>query len=171
MVLQGSCPYCYEAAPMFPPVRILEMVEMADDASGSAPPCHLQGFHRLLLLSCFPRWSTTCHLGRHETGAVVAADGQRPTILTSTLLAFFSFQVELDGELETVSAAFLWFYNTKGADATQCPRVGRPWHKLQGQDVPCCQVMSLDQIMHRVQLVPRKVVGQWEMSTELFRSI
>jgi hypothetical protein len=104
MVLQGSCPYCYEAAPIFPPVRILEMVEMADDASGSAPPYHLQGFHRLLLLSCFPRWpSTACHLGRHETGAVVAADGHRANVPPLTSTHFKNITFTLNHKLNHIS--------------------------------------------------------------------
>ena len=103
MVLQGSCPYCYEAAPMFPPVRILEMVEMADDASGSAPPCHLQGFHRLLLLSFAPRWRHSAPSGNHETGAGVAADGHRANVPPSTSTHFKNITFTLNHKLNHIS--------------------------------------------------------------------
>ena len=103
MVLQGSCPYCYEAAPVFPTVRILQMVEMADDASRSAPPCHLQGFHRLRLLSFAPRWRHSAPSGNHETGAGVAADGHRANVPPSTSTHFKNITFTLNHKLNHIS--------------------------------------------------------------------
>ena len=103
MVLQGSCPYCHKAAPMFSPVRILQMVEMADDASRSAPPCHLQGFHRLRLLSFAPRWRHSAPSGNHETGAGVAADGHRANVPPSTSTHFKNITFTLNHKLNHIS--------------------------------------------------------------------
>ena len=80
-----------------------QMVEMADDASRSAPPCHLQGFHRLLLLSFAPRWRHSAPSGNHETGAGVAADGHRANVPPSTSTHFKNITFTLNHKLNHIS--------------------------------------------------------------------